>query len=214
MSAGGAPRVSPQVYRRRRAVVLMALLLLVVVPVLLFAWPGWLTDGSNGAEVSAASSNAASAADEPEPKPSEPTIEPAERADELTALQGAVPTEVLRFALVDEANETSYDATGPLEMWSLTYSDGESAGADRVDVVVGQWDTASAASEGFDAVDAAAVGTPETGVVEVDDEPVGTWTLRTDDTGRGTVVWRNGTVVVSATGPAADIEDFYAAYPF
>ncbi|SDS86148.1 hypothetical protein SAMN04489860_2555 [Paraoerskovia marina] len=207
----GRAGISPQVYRRRRAVVLLLLTLLVLLPVLLFVWPGWATGGDE--EDAGTSGEAASETQEPDP--TTPTIDPVDRADDLTALQSALPDEVLRFVLVDERNEPEFDATGPVEMWSLTYADGEGSDADTVDVVVGQWSGPSEALEAFEVIDETA-GPAEatTGVVEADDETVGTWTRRTTGDGRGTVVWRNGTVVVSATGPSEDIEDFYAAYPF
>lgn len=211
MGQGSRPQVSARVYRRRRAVVLFALALLILVPIALFVWPGFATSDDADSQVAQPRESPVTQ----EPVPTTPSIDPMERADDLTELQKAIPTEVLRFALVDERNETDFDATGPQEMWSATFADGTGADAVTIDVVIGQWDEASKALEGFDALDATAgESKPETGAVLVDDEPVGTWTLRTDGVDRGTVVWRNDTVAVKATGPRDDIEGFYAAFPF
>lgn len=161
-----------------------------------------------------------------------PTVDPIDRG-EGSAFFTALPDSVLRFALASTGPADSWSAAGAIEAYTFTYSDGADG---EVVVVAGQWETppeATAFADGLlpeeppaeapaeapteDATDGATAEPPpsvdDTGDVQVDGETVGTYTIRDLGDGTGVAFWQNGTTVFQATGPVADITDFYAAFP-
>lgn len=204
---------SSAVFARRRLVALVLLLALVgaVVALLAFVWPGFA---------------ASSGAEEPDEvtvtaPPATPTIAPVERTA-TTELAKALPASVLQFALRSEAPTEAYVDAGAIEGHELTYADAEGDGATSVTVLAGQWGTDDEATAAYDELLATAVAAggaaTSTGDVEVDGEPAGAYAVTPvapvdGAAATATVTWRNGTVVLQATGPADEIETFYTAFP-
>jgi hypothetical protein len=91
--------------------------------------------------------------------------------------------------------------TGPLDDADVTY-----------DIVVGQWPTPAEAAAQAAALVAAAPAPSSTGDVTVAGAVTGTFSIWSVDDATATATWTNGTVLLQATGPAADIENFYLAF--
>jgi hypothetical protein len=146
--------------------------------------------------------------------PPSPTVSPARREGEQTELTAALPDTVLQYAQLGFAESTTWGAQDDVvEAWELTYADGAGVGASAVTVQVGQWADEPAA-EGFAAAWLEDAGeAAKEGEVTVGDEVTGTYAVVPGADGAATVMWRNGTVVITATGPADAVEDFYSAYP-
>lgn len=204
---------SSAVYARRRLVALVVLLVLVggVVAFLALVWPGFAAGGAaeEPAEVTVTA------------PPATPTIEPVERTA-TTDLAKAMPASVLQFALRAEAPTEAFADAGAIEGHELTYADAEGDGATGVTVLAGQWGTDDEAKAAYDELLAAAVeaggAATSTGDVEVDGEPAGAFAVTPvapvdGAAASATVTWRNGTVVLQATGPVDEIETFYTAFP-
>lgn len=207
-SGGQAPqpkaqaRRSAAVYRRRRIVV-GVLTLLVLVPLLGAAglvWPGFLH------------------AEEPDPVPTVtvtasapvPTVKPMQRPAGATAFQEALPSTVLQFALTDMAETDAAEESDATEGWKVTYTDGADL---DVEVTATQWPDADDATASAEALTEAAGEAERSGDVKVGDDVVGQYSLTEADSGQRTMVWRNGTAVLEAKGPADVIEEFYRAFP-
>ncbi|MFP3714126.1 hypothetical protein [Puerhibacterium sp. TATVAM-FAB25] len=146
--------------------------------------------------------------------PPSPTVSPAAREGEQTELTDALPDTVLQYAQRGFAESTTWGAQDDVvEAWEITYADGAGAGAVEITVQVGQWADEPAA-EGFAAAWLEDAGEPaEEGEVTVGDEVTGAYAVVPGADGAATVMWRNGTVVITATGPADAVEDLYSAYP-
>jgi len=203
--AAGRARSAGQAAAPRRRRLLAGTAGGVVVAVALltaFVWPGF---GLPPAPAPTATVTA--------PPPS-PSISPAARQGEQTDLTAALPDTVLQYAQRGLAESTTWGAQDDVvEAWEVTYADGEGAGATVVTLQVGQWADEPAA-EGFAAAWLADAGEPsKQGEVTVGDEVTGTYAVVPGGAGSATVTWRNGTVVLTATGPADVVEDFYSAYP-
>ncbi|GAB4084543.1 hypothetical protein GCM10028784_11730 [Myceligenerans cantabricum] len=193
---------SAAVYRRRRIAV-GVLALVVVLAILAFAglvWPGFLH------------------AEEPEPAPTvtvtasapTPAVKPMQRPDGETAFQEALPSAVLQFALTAMDGTDAADESDATEGWKATYTDGEEL---KVSVTATQWQSAGEAKDSAEALTKAAGKSEEAGEVKVGDDVVGRYALSRGEGGDRTMTWRNGTVVLQATGSAAVIKEFYRAYP-
>ena len=76
---------------------------------------------------------------------------------------------------------------------------------------IGQWRNNSAA-EAFFTAQAEALATARTGNVAIGERTVGEYVLA-GSRGEGVMLWRNGTVVVHATGTRAALEAFFAQFP-
>lgn len=197
-------RPSKEVFRRRRLVVigLAAFLALVLLLLLGFVWPGfWRAEE-----------------EEPEPLPTvtvtapapTPTVDAMARAAEETAFQKALPSTVLQFALVSQAESPATLDAGAVEAWTFEYGDG----ARTVTVVAGQWATPEEATAAAQAMMAAAGQPTAQGDVLVGDQVVGTYAIMPGSTpDLAVATWHNGTTVFQATGPLDVIEEFYAAFP-
>ncbi len=201
-------RPSAAVVRRRRRVVAGAALGVVVVVALVTAlvWPGFARP------------------DEPQPAvtvtapPPTPTVEPAGRPEHQTAFLAALPDTTLQLAVrAVEPHEPWEDEDDAVEAWSLTYADGPdpaASGAAVVRLLAGQWEDADDAGRQLDRLLADAGEPTMSGDVTVDGETAGTYAVTPGpEEGTSVVTWRNGTVVLQATGPAALVEDFYTAFP-
>lgn len=197
-------RPSKEVFRRRRLVVigLAAFLALVLLLLLGFVWPGfWRSEE-----------------EEPEPLPTvtvtapapTPTVDAMARAAEETAFQKALPSAVLQFALVSQAESPATLDAGAVEAWTFEYGDG----ARTVTVVAGQWATPEEATAATQAMMAAAGQPTAQGDVLVGDQVVGTYAITPGSApDLAVATWHNGTTVFQATGPLDVIEEFYAAFP-
>lgn len=144
----------------------------------------------------------------PEPTPG---VEPVARG-EGSALYLALPDAVRQYALTAIAPSDAFAAAAALESVATTYT-GPLDGADvEYSVVVGQWPTPEEAAA-HAATLVAGAGTPvSTGEVTAAGAPAGTFSILGVDDATSTVIWTNGTVLLQATGPAADIENFYLAF--
>ena len=128
-----------------------------------------------------------------------PTVAAIER-EPGTAFYDALPSQVLAFALADSGQATDLTAAGAARP---TATPGETADASGDDVA-------------DDMPSATATATPqavEDGTVLADGVEVGRYTIVSHADGSGAVVWTNGTVVLSATGPLASLRDVYTAFP-
>ena len=79
-----------------------------------------------------------------------PTVDPIAR-EEGTAFQNALPSTVLAFALTEIVEHEPWLASGAVESWRLTYTDG----TDTIVVYAGQWPDATGSEAMFDQVLAA-----------------------------------------------------------
>lgn len=131
-----------------------------------------------------------------------------------SAFYDLLPETVLQYALTASDPDTSDDVARALEAFTLTYSDG----ADHsITVTASQWESVQDAAKHIERIDQlAAEAAPDAALtqepVDVRGEEVGTATLRLSET-EGQVTWSNGTSVLTAVGPVADIENFYTAFP-
>ncbi len=82
-----------------------------------------------------------------------------------------------------------------------------------VRLLAGQWQDADDAGRQLDRLLADAGEPTMSGDVTVEGETAGTYAVTPGEEGTSVVTWRNGTVVLQATGPAALVEDFYTAFP-
>lgn len=167
------------------------------------------------------------------------TVAAAERPA-TTPFASALPTTLLQYALAASADDAEWLGLNAVEAYAESYTDGGSA---TVEVQAGQWETpeeatsvaatltaalpaagatASAGEEPTDAATAdAATADADAdapvvlleGDVLVDGAATGTVTVLDLGDGTGIAVWNNGTTVFRLTGPAADIQNLYAAYP-
>lgn len=146
-----------------------------------------------------------------------PTVAPVARQP-LTPFADSLPGSVLQYALASLAEHPPLLLAGALEAYRLDYSDGATG---TVTVTAGQWPTPEEAGAALPALVAAA-GTPPadaegptSGEVLVGGAVAGTWTLTQAADGTGVMTWSNGTVVLQAVAPTADVaRDVYAAYPY
>jgi hypothetical protein len=158
------------------------------------------------------------------------TVAPAERPA-TTPFASALPATLLQYALATSADDPEWLALNAVEAYTDTYTDG---GSGTVEVRAGQWDTpetatsvAASLTAALPAADAAATGEASDGASSAAGAPTvllqgdvlvggaatGTVTVLDLGDGTGVAVWNNGTTVFRLTGPAADIQNLYAAYP-
>ncbi|GAB2451074.1 hypothetical protein [Xylanimonas ulmi] len=197
-------RPSPAVIRRRRIVVasLAGALVLVVALVTALWWPGFAVPDPLPTPTATVTA----------PVPT-PTISPAERTGEQTALTKALPDAVLAHTQQGIENLPQWqEEDSATESWTVTYADGTGADATTITLQVGQWAKAEAATSFYEAQVKAAGNPVKQGDVLVDDQVVGAYALVHTD-GGAVLWWHNGTVVLSAQGPADAVEDFYSAFP-
>lgn len=158
-----------------------------------------------------------------------PTVEPVARPA-TTAFAVALPTTVLQYALATSVPDPEWVAAGAVEAYTETYTDG---GAGTVTVRSGQWESPeeaaafaaalvaaippAAAAEPEPSASSSAAPTaptlPQTGEVTAGGAVAGTYTIADAGNGTGVAVWVNGTTVIQATVPVADVADFYNAFP-
>ncbi|MEP7763465.1 hypothetical protein [Sanguibacter sp. 25GB23B1] len=142
-----------------------------------------------------------------------PVAEPVVRG-EGSALFLSLPDSVRQYVVTEIAPSEAFAAAAALESVTATYTgplDGAEVG---YTVTVGQWPTPAEAAANAAAVVAAAGEPISSGEVTVAGAPAGTYSIHGVDDTLSTVVWTNGTLLLQATGPAADIENFYLAYSF
>lgn len=144
----------------------------------------------------------------PEPTPA---AEPVVRG-EGSALFLSLPDSVRQYVVTEIAASDAFAAAAALESVTATYT-GPLDGQDvSYTVTVGQWPTPEEVAAPAAAVVAAAGEPISSGEVTVAGAPVGTYSIHGVDDTLSTVVWTNGTLLLQATGPAADIENFYLAF--
>lgn len=150
---------------------------------------------------------------EPEPLPTPtvtldpptPTATPITPAEDASALVQALPASSLQYVLAAVTASETWSELAPIEQWDAVYDDGSGA---SFTVSFGQWadDAAATTAARTIASDIEGEVFSEGGVV-VNGEEVGTHQVFNN-----AVVWRNGTVVLVATGPQQDLVNFYTAF--
>ena len=214
-------------YRRRRIAVggIAGLILLSVTLLTAFVWPGFAD------RPTATPTEATTTA-----QPPMPTITPAPRVGEQTALVAALPDRVHGFVQSEIIGLASDDAAqDALESWRVNYRDGDTPGANSIVVEVHQF-AADTAAESFLAAQTSDFAEPLAhGDVLVGEIPTGLYALFADagdtelavtgETGAstpavdansttpGVLIWRNGTVVITARGPINLMPQFYTGFP-
>lgn len=202
-ASAGTPQV-PRVPAGRggpRRLVLIAIAVVAVV----VAVAAWLVVG--GRDTSAVTTTTQHV-----PSPT-PTLSPVPRPE--TPFAATLPSTVLQYALVSTADDADWLAAGALEAYLDEFSDG---GSRTLTLRAGQWASADEAAAAFTALTAGATpvegGTLRpTGSVYVDDQVVGTYQVTDAGDGNATVTWANSTAVLQLTGPLAEVERAYQAFP-
>ena len=170
--------------------------------------------------------------------PRTPTVAPVDR-EPGTDFFEALPSTSVAFALSATADAPDLVLAGALEAYTLEYTDGEQqvvvvAGQwpsedDATAAYQAMADAAAATAaapappDGEDADGAGADGEQdgdespapqplEEGAVQVCGTEVGRYTIALHADGTATMVWRNGTVVLRADGPAAAVRELYTGY--
>lgn len=142
------------------------------------------------------------------------TTDPVVRG-EGSALFTALPGTVRQYVLTSITPGDLAAQVGALETYELSYA-GALGDVDAVySVQVTQWATPEAATAAADALSASFAPASSTGEVQAGGAAVGAFSLfgeGTSTTEAAHAVWTNGTVVLHASGPAADITNFYLAY--
>jgi len=158
----------------------------------------------------------------PAPEPTASPIDHSQGSD----LFAALPDTSGQFVLTAAKKAPSWvDDDDAIESYTLTYQGPSTASASSsapvsevYEVVVGQWEKPKEATHQAAALVAAQQADPTatttTDDVTVDGKVVGSVTLTVpqDATADGTAVWTDGTVVVQATGPGADLQRFFDGY--
>lgn len=142
------------------------------------------------------------------------TTDPVARG-EGSALFTALPGTVRQYVLTSITPGDLAAQAGALETYDLSYA-GALGDADAVYTVqVTQWATPEDATAAADALSASFAPASSTGEVQAGGAAVGAFSLFGEGTSTSETahaVWTNGTVVLHASGPAADITNFYLAY--
>lgn len=209
----------PAPVRRRRGWLIAGAVALAVVLLVAGGGTAWLLLRDDGATTP----QAGPVVEQPLPTS---TVAPVARPA-TTAFATALPTTLLQYALAASADDPQWPASGAVEAYAESYTDGASG---TVAVQAGQWETpeeamaflatltaALPAAEAAPTGDATAAPGAATALLQgdvlVDGQPTGTVTVVDAGDGTGVAVWSNGTTVFRLTGPAADIRNLYAAYP-
>ncbi len=201
--SAGTPQV-PRVPTGRGRPQRLILLVIAVVAVIV-AVAAWLVVG--GRDTPAATSTTLRV-----PSPT-PTLSPVPRPETPFAL--TLPSTVLQYALVSSADDPDWLAAGALEAYLDELGDG---GSGTLVLRAGQWATTEEAAAALAAFTGGAAplegGTlTPTGRVFVDDVDVGTYLVADAGDGNATVTWSNSTAVLQLTGPVAEVERAYQAFP-
>ncbi|SDD84938.1 hypothetical protein SAMN05216410_0265 [Sanguibacter gelidistatuariae] len=145
------------------------------------------------------------------------TTDPIARGDG-TVLFAALPGTVRQYVLTAITPGDLAAQVGALETYDLTYA-GAIDGAGDADAVytvqVTLWGTSDAATAAAGALSAPLAPASSTGDVHVTGAVTGAFSLFGEGdsvTETAHAVWTNGTLVLHASGPAADIRNFYLAY--
>ena len=137
--------------------------------------------------------------------PPTPTATPITPAEDASALVQALPATSLQYVLASVTASETWSELAPIEQWDAVYDDGSGA---SFTVSFGQWADDAAATTAWRQLAAETTGEPESeGAVLVGANEVGSYQVFAD-----TVVWRNGTVVLVATGPQQDLVNFYTTF--
>lgn len=137
--------------------------------------------------------------------PPTPTATPMTPSEDATALVQALPASSLQYVLSAVEPSETWAEIAPIEQWEATYSDGAET---TISVTLAQWPDAGLAGTALRQIASEIDGEVfvEGGVL------VGTEEVGTHQVFNNAVVWRNGTVVLVATGPKADLVNFYTAF--
>ncbi|MCL2089904.1 MAG: hypothetical protein FWH11_01545 [Micrococcales bacterium] len=199
--SAGTPQV-PQVPAGRgrpRRLVLVAVAVVTVV----VAVAAWFVVGGR---------DTLTAATERVPSPT-PTLSPAPRS--TLPFATVLPSTVLQYALLASADNGEWLAVGALEAYLEEFGDG---GSSTFTLRAGQWATVDEAATAFDGFTAGATllagGTLRpTGSILADGVEVGTYLVADIGGGNATVTWANSTAVLQLTGPVAEVEQVFRAFP-
>lgn len=189
--------------RRARRVVVVAAIIVVLALVSAFGWPGWaVRSAPEPAPVSTAIASA------------KPTIEATALPEGATALLQAMPDHVGSYVRVSADTTDVWSASKPLEEYALAYSTGDDA--TKVSVTVAQWSATEDADEEYLDLAKALKGKQlAAGNVKVAGEKTGSYVVvqDEDDEGAASALWRNDTVCILMTGPAAAVETLVRTFP-
>jgi len=219
-------RPNPALAKRRRRVIGGGATILVVGigAGSAFGWPGYARP--------ALVEPAELAVTTPQPRP---TATAAERVGEQTALVKAIPDIVQYWVQSGITSNVDWQHESyAIEAWNVNYLD-EAARANtiksnggtnsvanyssaitnkqRISVTIGQWESETEASQFYRKqkaqVEVAAINVNS---VFVGEQVVGEYALFDLGGGQGEIWWRNGTVVIRASGPLDALTDFYSTY--
>ncbi len=177
----------------------------------------WLTQGGSGPGATPRGVVVTASA----PTPSASPVDRGEGSELHQAIPGTVNQDVLT-ALTPESAWVA--DRGAIEAYTAVYTGAAdplsaSPAVGTYTVVVGQWATAQEAAAAAEGIADESVGAQAvTGEVTVAGATVGkSWiSPEASDSaaasGDATAVWTNGTVVISATGPASDLKRFFDGY--
>jgi hypothetical protein len=194
------PRVPPGRGRPHRLILVVIAVVAVIVAV-----AAWLVVGGRGTPAATSTTLLISSPT--------PTLSPVPRPEEPFAQ--SLPSTVLQYALVSSVDYPDWRAAGALDAYQDEFSDGRSG---TLVLRVGQWASAPEAAAAFAAfTDGAAPleggSLAPTGRVFASDVEVGTYLVADAGDGNATVTWSNSTAVLQLTGPVAEVERAYRAFP-
>ena len=206
---------SAAVYRRRRIMVGIAALVVIALIVLLASavWRNLASASGPAAPTAAASPTVATSPTVIATTATVPTITPIARDPAASAFGKALPSAVGRYALTAEESTYDWGSLNAGEAYKLAYATGTGPDASVINVVAGQWGSASEAIAARTSLVPPGVTPTASGNVKVGGDVVGDWLIVPGTDGNATITWRNTTVVIQATGPAAEMEDFFRAFP-
>lgn len=188
--------------RRVRIVVAVFTALFVLALISAFAWPGW------------AVRETPKAASVPTATASKATIEAKALPTNASDLLKAMPDHVSNFARTQADTTDVWSDSSPVEEYKIVYSNGTDK--DAVTLTVGQWSDATKAQNQYNTLTGQLKGSSlAQGAVKVSGEVVGKYDVKAneDDDTKATAVWRNDTVVFSATGAKDSVVSIYQLFP-
>lgn len=192
-------------HRKLTVVVATAAVVIVLALLSAFVWPGWAM--SKNTDIPAAQQTTSS-------EPTKPSIESKPLPDGSTELLKAMPDSVLNFARTAASPSANWNASSPLEEYTLTYGTGNDA--QNITLIVGQWASADNAKKQYDSLVSGLKGTElASGNVKVSGNNTGSYVVKSDETDskKAVGVWQNDTAVFEITGEKAAVERFYQKFP-
>ncbi|BDR52492.1 hypothetical protein KIM372_03990 [Bombiscardovia nodaiensis] len=196
--------------RRRLALVIGVALVAIAVLFSAFVWPHWAPQGGNPVPSASSTTGSAKASQ----TPTKPAIQAQALPDNASDLLKATPDTLSSFARVKADKAQDWQASSPLEEYSLSYSSGDTS--KDVTLHMAQWSKDDDANKQYQAVLSSLAGKEiASGKVKVSGKESGSYAEREDaaDAKRVVLVWRNATVVFRAEGTKASVEAFFKDFP-